>query len=64
MVFHEVDRRGSCSLPPLATYDRCENWITETLRLMGNEPRSGLKLYGMRAAYDVLRRGRLTPAWG
>jgi ubiquinone/menaquinone biosynthesis C-methylase UbiE len=45
MVFHEVDRDGSCSLPPLPTYDRCEHWITETLRLMGNEPRIGLKLY-------------------
>ena len=45
MVFHEVDRRGACSLPPLPTYDRCEHWITETLHLMGNEPRIGLKLY-------------------
>jgi ubiquinone/menaquinone biosynthesis C-methylase UbiE len=45
MAFHEVDRGGACSLPPLPTYDRCEHWITETLRLMGNEPRIGLKLY-------------------
>jgi SAM-dependent methyltransferase len=45
MVFHEVDRRGACSLPPLPTYDRCEHWITETLRLMGDEPRIGPKLY-------------------
>lgn len=45
IVFHEPDRRGACSLPPLPTYDLCEHWITETLRLMGNEPRIGLKLY-------------------
>ena len=45
MVFHEVDRDGARSLPALPTYDRCEQWITQTLLLMGNEPRIGLKLY-------------------
>ncbi|HTO87222.1 MAG TPA: class I SAM-dependent methyltransferase [Thermoanaerobaculia bacterium] len=45
MVFHEPDWDGVRSIPPSPTYDRCSEWIVETLRLSGHATRMGKELY-------------------
>ena len=45
IFFHEPDWDGVRSSPPAPTYDRCAQWIEETLRLSGAETRMGLKLF-------------------
>jgi len=45
VVFHEPDWDSARSFPPAPTYDRCCQWIVETLRLSGADPRMGVKLY-------------------
>jgi len=45
IVFHELDWGGVRSLPPCPTYDRCCQWVFETLRLSNVETRMGTKLY-------------------
>lgn len=45
IAFHELDLAGARSLPPSPTYDRCHQWLVETLRLLGTEARMGAKLY-------------------
>ena len=45
IFFHEVDLDGARSSPPAPTYDRCCQWIAETLRLSGAEIRMGTRLF-------------------
>jgi SAM-dependent methyltransferase len=45
MVFHEPDWEGAWSSPPSPIYDRCHEWIIDTFRLLGIEPRMGVKLH-------------------
>lgn len=45
IAFHESDWDGVRSLPRVATYDRCCQWIVETFRLSGVETRMGTKLH-------------------
>jgi SAM-dependent methyltransferase len=45
VVFHELDWDGAGSFPPSPTYDRCCGWIVETLRRLGAETRTGIKLH-------------------
>ena len=45
IFFHEPDWDGVRSSPPAPTYDRCSQWIGETLRLSGAETRMGAKLF-------------------
>ena len=45
IFFHEPDLDGARSFPPAPTYDRCSQWIRETLRLSGAETRMGTKLF-------------------
>jgi len=45
IFFHEPDWDGVRSFPPAPTYDRCSQWIRETLRLSGAETRMGTKLF-------------------
>ncbi len=45
VFFHEPDLDGARSFPPAPTYDRCSQWIRETLRLSGAETRMGTKLF-------------------
>ncbi len=47
VVFHEVDWDGARSVPPAPSYDQCCRWLVDTLRLLGAEPRLGLKLHAM-----------------
>jgi SAM-dependent methyltransferase len=44
IVFHEVDWDGAFSLPPAPIYDRCRDWIIETLRASNVHVRMGLEL--------------------
>jgi protein-L-isoaspartate O-methyltransferase len=43
-VFHEIDWGGSGSFPAVPTYDRCRDWVMETLRRHGTESRMGGRL--------------------
>jgi SAM-dependent methyltransferase len=45
VVFHEPDRAGIRSFPPVPLYDRCCKLVDETLRKSGADPRMGIKLY-------------------
>lgn len=45
IFFHEPDWDGVRSFPQAPTYDRCSQWIRETLRLSGAETRMGTKLF-------------------
>jgi SAM-dependent methyltransferase len=45
VVFHEPDWSGARSYPPVPTYDRSCEWIVETLRRSGADPRMGIKLH-------------------
>jgi SAM-dependent methyltransferase len=45
IFFHEPDWDGVRSFPPAPTYDRCSQWIRETLQLSGVETRMGTKLF-------------------
>ena len=45
IVFHEIDLAGCQSFPPSRIYDSCCRWITETVRLLGRDPRVGMKLH-------------------
>ena len=45
IVFHEIDLAGCQSFPPSRIYDSCCRWITETVRLLGRDPRMGMKLH-------------------
>jgi ubiquinone/menaquinone biosynthesis C-methylase UbiE len=45
IVFHEGDLEGCQSFPPSPIYDSCCRWLTETTRLLGVEPRTGMKLH-------------------
>jgi SAM-dependent methyltransferase len=45
VLFHEPDWASARSFPPIATYDRCCQWIVETLRLSGADLRMGIKLH-------------------
>jgi ubiquinone/menaquinone biosynthesis C-methylase UbiE len=45
IVFHEIDLAGCQSFPPSQIYDSCCRWITETTRLLGLDPRMGMKLH-------------------
>jgi SAM-dependent methyltransferase len=45
VVFHELDWSGLRSFPAVPTYDKCWNWIVETLRLSGTESSMGMKLH-------------------
>ena len=45
IAFHEPDWDGAGSFPPAPTYDRCIQWIVETLRRHGHEAQMGKKLH-------------------
>jgi hypothetical protein len=45
IVFHEPDRDGIRSLPPVPNYDRGCQMVDETFRRSGADPRMGIKLY-------------------
>jgi SAM-dependent methyltransferase len=45
VVFHEPDREGIRSLPPVALYDRCCRLVDEAVSRSGAERRMGLKLH-------------------
>ena len=44
-VFHEAGGIGAKSLPPSPTYDRCYEWIVQTIRKVGSNPQMCLDLY-------------------
>ena len=45
IFFHEPDLDGARSSPPAPTYDRCCQWIRETIRMSGAEIRMGTRLF-------------------
>jgi len=45
MVFHEIDLEGCQSFPPSPVYDSCCRWLRQTIRLLGLDPRMGMKLH-------------------
>ena len=45
VVFHEPDWASARSFPSVPIYDQCCQWIVETLRLSGADPRMGIKLH-------------------
>src|SRR5262249_50689155 len=45
IAFQEGDWTGYRSLLPVATWDRCAYWVSESLRRSGADPYLGLKLY-------------------
>src|SRR5262249_60508592 len=45
VVFHEPDRDGIRSFPPVPLYDRCCKLVDETIRRWGGDPRMGINLY-------------------
>ena len=45
VIFHEPDRDGVRSFPPVPLYDRCCKLVDETFRRWGGDPRMGIKLY-------------------
>jgi hypothetical protein len=45
VVFHEPDRDGIRSHPPVQAYERWCQLVDETLRRWGGDPRMGVKLY-------------------
>jgi SAM-dependent methyltransferase len=45
IFFHEPDWDGVRSIPPAPTYDRCCQWIEETIRLSGADIRMGTRLF-------------------
>ena len=45
IFFHEPDLDGARSFPPAPTYDRCCQWIRETIRLSGADIRMGTRLF-------------------
>jgi SAM-dependent methyltransferase len=45
VVFHEPDRDGIRSFPPVPLYDRCCKLVDETFRRWGGDPRMGIKLH-------------------
>jgi hypothetical protein len=45
IVFHEPDRDGIRSFPPVPLYDRCCKLLDETVRRWGGDPRMGINLY-------------------
>lgn len=45
VVFHEPDRKGIRSFPPVAAFDRACEMIDETFQQSGTDPRTGLNLY-------------------
>jgi len=45
VVFHEPDRDGIRSFPPVPNYDRGCQMVDETFRLSGVDPRMGIKLH-------------------
>jgi len=44
LVFHEPDWNGSRSHPPVPTYDRCCQWLVQTLARSGADPHMGANL--------------------
>ena len=54
IVFHEIDWHGERSHPPVPTYDRCCEWIVETLAHSGADPRQGAKLAACMNAAGLL----------
>jgi SAM-dependent methyltransferase len=50
VAFQEPDWTGYCSLPPLATWDRCARWIVESLQGSGADPYLGGKLFAVYTA--------------
>jgi ubiquinone/menaquinone biosynthesis C-methylase UbiE len=47
VAFHEIDWGGARSFPPSPVFDRCCEWIVETLQLLGAETRMGTKLHSI-----------------
>jgi SAM-dependent methyltransferase len=45
ILFHEPDREQTLSIPPVPTYDRAYQWVSETYRQSGMDVRMGTKLY-------------------
>src|SRR6516225_792265 len=45
VVFHEPDRDGLRSFPPVGLYDRCCKLVDEVVRSAGGDPRMGIKLH-------------------
>ncbi len=45
IVFHEPDWYGVRSIPRCPTYERCSDWIVETLRRSGHATHTGLGLH-------------------
>lgn len=52
LVFHEPEWDSTRSIPPAPTYDRCREWIAETLRLSGT-PDTGVGVRLHRAFVDA-----------
>ena len=46
VVFHEPDRDGVRSFPPVGLYDRCCKLVDEVVRSAGADNRMGIKLHG------------------
>jgi len=53
IFFHEPDWDGVGSFPPAPTYERCSQWISETLRLSDAETHMGLKLFSTFIAAEL-----------
>ena len=45
ICFHEIDLEGCQSFPPSPVYDSCCRWLRQTIRLLGLDPRMGMKLH-------------------
>lgn len=45
VLFHEPDCEQMRSFPPTPTYDKTNQWVTETYRRSGMDVRMGVKLY-------------------
>lgn len=45
IAFHESHLTSAHSVPPVPIYDRCNQWIIETFKLLGTETQMGAKLY-------------------
>lgn len=59
IVFHEAGNFGAKSFPSSPTYDRCYEWVVQTFRNVGSNPRMCLDLYSA-----FLAAGLPAPAMG
>ncbi len=53
LVFHEPDWDGARSRPPVPTYDRCCQWLAQSLAQSGADPHMGMNLAATMKAADL-----------